>query len=415
MQKLFCILTLAACYLSAGCDPCDSSCDPCDTYDTCCDPCDPCCCEPCDFVPPCPPDTCGYNAPVMIDVKCSWDVYGSITFLYMQAKEENLDYIGTVASSPNTVGPTVGSNFVHSAGKLSFDYEPAFRVGLGFNLGCDDWMFNFEYTRYHADVASGSFNQSVVNGDSTFNQSLVNAESTLLEGSLYWFGTDGGKNQIIKIERNQDASVSCSAKWRLEMDLIDFNLSRQYYVGHCLTFNTHFGLRAGWIDQTFTVDYSLLNTTTPANSENGTSKSDTESWAVGLRAGLDTDWRFCGGFYLFGNGAVSILYTDYDKILTNQTVNDLDAALNLDTQTTYTNTSRELCFLRPQANLGLGLGWSDYFCCNDWFFDFKIGYEMQVFWSQNVLPAVYDLAQDPSRLNGDLYLHGLTISARLDF
>jgi len=66
-------------------------------------------------------------------------------------------------------------------------------------------------------------------------------------------------------------------------------------------------------------------------------------------------------------------------------------------------------------NLGLGLGWSDYFCCNDWFFDFKIGYEMQVFWSQNVLPAVYDLAQDPSRLNGDLYLHGLTISARLDF
>ena len=379
MQKLLTILTLTAGCLFANYD--DDCCNPCDP----CDPCDPCeveCCEPCDFMPPCPPDTCAYNAPVMIDIKCSWDMFLSASFLYMQAKEDNLPF-----AQSNQFDDLI---FTEAVGTLSYDYEPAFRVGLGFNIGCDDWMFNFEYTRYHADVASGSFSKENSAGILPYLGTLD-----------IWF--------LAQEEVTNYTNYTASSKWRLEMDLIDFNLSRKYFVGHCLTFNSHFGIRAGWIDQTYTANY-VINS--PSKSESINSTSNTESWAVGLRGGLDTDWRFCGGFYLFGNGAISILYTDYDKV-------------NIQYNATLANfqdsASTSLCFLRPQTDLAIGLGWSDYFCCNDWFFDFRIGYEMQVFWNQNVLLFGRGQFTEKATLTsyhpagGDLYLHGLVIAARLDF
>lgn len=76
------------------CDPCgcDECCDPCGC-DECCDPCgcDECCCEPCDFVPPCPPEDCAYNAPFIVDVCSCWDIYLTGTFIYWEALENNLD------------------------------------------------------------------------------------------------------------------------------------------------------------------------------------------------------------------------------------------------------------------------------------------------------------------------------------
>jgi hypothetical protein len=138
----------------------------------------------------------------------------------MQAKEDNLPFAQSKQFDDLI--------FTTAVGTLSYDYEPAFRVGLGFNIGCDDWMFNFEYTRYHADVASGSFSK----------------ENSA--GFLPYLGT----LDIWFLAKDEVINYTASSKWRLEMDLIDFNLSRKYYVGHCLTFNSHFGIRAGWIEQT---------------------------------------------------------------------------------------------------------------------------------------------------------------------
>jgi hypothetical protein len=332
----------------------------------------------------------------MIDIKCSWDMVLSASFLYMQAKTENLEYIQTSTTTPNGVNGKDG-NFRY--GSLSFDYEPAFKVGLGFNLGCDDWMFKFQYMRYHADVGSGSLNTTAP-GDG----------STTLRSRFFWaIDNTNDLPADIVFNTNESGTLGASSKWRLELDLIDFDVSRKYYVGRCLTFEPNFGIRAGWIDQKFNVTYTTVNNTTDTSIV-WTSNNTTESWAVGLKTGLDTNWAFCGGFYMFGNSEMSILYTDYDNIFSNQqrtlTTTSTGAVDNI------AFPSRELCYLRPQFNLGIGLGWSDYFCCNDWFFDFKIGYEMHVFWSQNTLHAVNNSFQDPT---GDLYLHGLIVSARLDF
>ena len=178
-------------------------------------------------------------------------------------------------------------------------------------------------------------------------------------------------------------------------------------------FKPHFGLRAGWIDQKYKVTYFSSSPGTPVIDTTYKVTSSTESWAIGGRAGMDTDWKFCGGFFLFGNSSLSILYTDYDEISLNRTHLRQREGFN-DEYGTY-NSERELCYLRPQLDIGLGLGWSDYFCCNDWFFDLRLGYEFHTFWSQNMFPKTNDVSVDPTATGGNLYLHGLVITARLDF
>jgi len=333
------------------CSPC--GCKPCD-----CSPCQECCCEPCDFVPPCPPDTCAYNAPQYIDLKCSWDLFVSVSFVYAQARQENLQF----ADSTKIIAiNTSDTNNESQYSKLNYDFEPAFKVGLGSHFECDGWDLYAEYFRYHADVGSGSFNDEVGDNDS-------------MRICLYTMQSD-----TFPYTNSNTRSVTASAKWKLDLDTFDLNLGRSYYVGQCLIFNPFFGIRGAWIDQTFTVNATVTDTDLDTLS----SSSESCSWGVGARVGINTDWTFTSGFRLLGTSSFDILYTDYDEIKYSQRFETTASAA----PTPFTNYSSKIgrTYLRPHAHVGLGLGWADYFCCNKWFFDFTASYEFHVFWNQNVL------------------------------
>lgn len=406
--KLIAITTIISAPLLGNCarECCDEPCsfDPCNCNPCteCCNSCcaTPCCCEPCDFCPPLPPETCAYNAPMFYDIKCSWDTFVTASFVYAQAKEENLEYVSSVVSDTQVENDPVPdvSNNTDKNGTLSYDYKPGFKVGIGFTFGCDNWNLYTEYFRYHADAGSGNF----------FNS--VSAGSSFMEAFLTQMQIPGSPHI-----RGRIAEVRASTKWRLEMDIVDFNLRRKYYVGKCLTFQTAIGIKAAWIDQQQTTDYDAQYT--PVDTEislTGTSVSSSDSWAVGAKAALDTDWLFCGSFRLFGNAGFAILYTDYNKIKLSYSA-DRQEGTNTPTLINR-NYSTNLCYLRQDANIALGIGWGDYLCCNDWYLDLSASYEFHTYWNQNVLPVA--LSRDELSVlqsNGDLYLHGLVITARLDF
>jgi hypothetical protein len=378
-----------------SCNPCGQDCcgDPCSSCNDCCDPCNtcscsPCCCEPCDFCPPEPPETCAYNAPKFYDLKCCWDMFVTGSFVYAQAKEENLTYAEsrlTDSSGTNTV-------ITDSFSTLSYDFEPAFKVGLGFVVGCDNWDFYAEYFRYHASVGSGSF-------------SAPNDTNEVAVRTCWYLNPFSS----LAVEDGAGA-ISANTSWRLNLDSVDFNLRRRYFVGQCLVFQTAVGLRARWIDQKQDTTYQAVS------ESNGTTtvvvNNSSDSWGIGPRAAIDTEWYFCGAFRFFGNAGMSILYTDYDSIKSNATRDVTD--ISVPSSESY-SSSRDFCFLRPDASIALGLGWGDYWCCNDWFFDLAVSYEFHTLWNQNVLPQLNDCSQDPSSFFGDLYIHGLVITARLDF
>lgn len=392
---------------SCTCDPC--TCDPCScTQSNCCPlgkptdrenltdgcsycQCSPCSCAPSDFIAPCPPENCGYNCPQFLDLKCSWDIgiYGA--FLYFQAKEEGLEV--AAITDLDSVQNTVNTSLVN----MSFDYKPAFRVGLSANFCNDNWVMYAEYLWYH--TTNGQANTSVD----------AETDATLIANS-YW---GGFTNDDFSEFSSTYACTSYDAKssWTLDLDIVDLQLARRYFVGQCLTFMPHVGLRAAWIDQQYNAEYFCLNVI-DNEALDLNSKNSSSSWAIGPKGGIDTNWNFCCGVRFFQNTNLSILYTDYDSIKSSSNGSITTDGGQLEATGSYSNTE---CHLRPEADIALGIGWGDYFCCNSFYFDLAFAYEAHVFWDQNMLPKNGDYSTIPSALRGNLYLHGLSVTARLDF
>jgi hypothetical protein len=84
--------------------------------------------------------------------------------------------------------------------------------------------------------------------------------------------------------------------------------------------------------------------------------------------------------------------------------------LETDTRQSDINT------LRPHLDLEWGLGWGSYLDCHKWHVDISASYGFQIFWNQNMFrnwtltPNLRGYMPD-----GDLFVHGLTATAKLDF
>jgi hypothetical protein len=66
----------------------------------------------------------------------------------------------------------------------------------------------------------------------------------------------------------------------------------------------------------------------------------------------------------------------------------------------------------------MGFGWGRYFDNNNWHFDLSAAYDWQVFFNQNMLHSFsssYEMIAKNTTVNGNLYVQGCTITARLDF
>lgn len=379
MKKLFLFFIPLMCLSSAfaDCDTCCESTCVCEPCDTCCF--SPCCCEPCNFVPPCPPNEAAYNAPYIIDVCSCFDVYLTGSFLYWKAYEENIE----IGMTDNTTGysvPILDGNIVG----MNFEYKSAFKVGLGFFFGCDNWDFFVEYTRYHPSISGSATSPNGVDGR-LFS---------------YWIHPD-----------TDYVSLNGSASWDLGMDNVDFLLRREFWVGKSLTFRPQVGLRASWIDQSYNVTYTSIYNDGYVIDDSTTVKQSADFSGAGFVAGLDTSWMFCGNFRLFGNFLTSIVYADYD--ISGSQYATVGGSEDIDQRVIFSYSPE---FLRSNMELSMGLGWGDYFFCNDWYFDLAVGYNFNVYWNYNAFRRfVDDVNSGVTYSFGDMYIHGLNITAKLHF
>lgn len=357
--------------------------------DRCCPRPKPCCPEP----KPCCPTVCpiqlipAYNHPARIDVRCPWDVDVFASFIYWQAIEENLE-LGIVNTTP------LASFFAGAAGlqgsvvEMDFKYKPGFKVGAGFGFDYDDWDVQAQYTWFRSHTHTST--EATVGG------------ANILE---MW----GHPVEVLGNGYN-----FASGHWKLRMDLVDLNLGRWYYVGKMLTFRPYFGGRAAWIRQSYAANFvneglgGVGGFTT-----NQSINQKSTSWAVGTEAGLDTNWIMGQGFRLYGNGMMDILFTRYNKASFAEAISGVGFAVGYSDNI----SERKVNTLRTHLDLELGLGWGTYIDCNNWYLDFSAGYGFQVFFDQNMFRHFEDdfsfgASRNP---NGNLYIHGLTATVRLDF
>lgn len=312
-----------------------------------------------------------YNASSRIDVRGCWNLYATGKYLFWQPQEENLE-LG-ILNETNTYSLSIDGRVID----MHFLYKSGLQAGLGIYFDRDNWDTYFEYT-----WLTGSHHCSAT----------APANGRIIP---FW-GHPGNASGMIS---------SAKGRWNLEINAIDGQLARSYYVGTKLTFRPFLALRALWLNQKYTaVYYQPLDL--PYHVRNSS-----RSWGIGPEVGITSHWLLGWGVRVIGSAEADILFTRYNLHVTEEDSLDPSRDFVVDLH------QRQLKYLRPHTCLDLGLGWGTYFNNHNYHFDMNATYGFQVFWSQNMFRNfVDDSAQGKSSLpNGDLYVQGLTGELRFDF
>ena len=202
---------------------------------------------------------------------------------------------------------------------------------------------------------------------------------------------------------------SLNSSWHLKLDIFDATLSRPYYQGRKLTVTPFGGMRGALIRQNLRIDSMLLYGA--GSSSNAVSHNHSHCWSVGPRAGLQAHWLLSWGLRLEGDLAGSALYTQYTTVAMRSDATPSNPTVG-DASVRYKNYGT----IRPMTEMNLGMGWGSYFDRQNYCFDLLATYDFNVMWNQNMIRALQNTENTLSSSNApDLYIQGLTLTARLDF
>lgn len=291
-------------------------------------------------------------------------------YIYWTAKEDNLEY----ASTGYTNNPAFSVSSGQSKSPKSH-YETGFKAGFGFNFGHDSWDSLLNYTWFQ----------------SNHNKSSIEAD--------YDDGLTPSFIPYITLELS-DFFNSAHSNWGFHFNNIDWELGRNCYISKYLSLRPFVGLKGSWQKQTFNNQYQG-EVSDKAFTYHNNNKSS--FWGVGIRSGLNTSWHLSESWSLFGDLALSALWSSFDIHRNDSYEISHDMAYPVK-EKGNTNT------LSPVLELGLGVRKDVWFFQDHLHVSVQAGWEEQVWWNQNRLSLDLGLAR-----GGNLYLQGLTARIRFDF
>ncbi len=315
-------------------------------------------------------------------VSNGWNIFLTGDFLYWRANVHGIPY---VLKAP--VHDT--STMYPKGGQLEnprFDWNYGFRIGAGWNTCHDDWDLILDWTRIHLSADGHTKATSTKFLFPTFSDSII-APLPINSAKEYW---------------------------HLHLNLVDLELGRECFLGKAFTLRPHIGLRTAWIDQKFDFEYDGQFGISASSFNDVTYHID--FWGLGLRGGLDSQWKLRWGFSIFGDFALSLLYGNFSI----DRRNDLSAIFL--SAPFFINDSNYESFqlARAIADLAMGLRWDYMFLKDRYHICLQAGWEEHIFWGQNQLYNFVDTSalSGHGRIttsNNDLTMQGFTFSARLDF
>jgi hypothetical protein len=179
-----------------------------------------------------------------------------------------------------------------------------------------------------------------------------------------------------------------------------------------MTLRPHFGLKSAWLTQSFSTNYNFnptFNATTEPTTDGFYSQSvhqSQRSWGLGIRAGLDPVWHFTRCWGMYGNLALSAMYTYYKDRLNDTLYNQ---AGTVATQVQRVTASHHT--VTPVLEMGLGLTYMTWFYDESYMFDIRAGWEEQVWFGNN---QFLNTDQTHSS-NGNLSFQGFTLKFGFHF
>ena len=312
----------------------------------------------------------GYNRDASIDICDSdIDIFASASYIYWRGSEQNLESTQNKATNPT---PNDRNEII----KMNFEFKSGFQVALGFNFNYDNWSLGADYTRIN---------------DSTSMDFQAYSGQYLLP---YWFYS--GVQTI-----NRSLST-----WKYKYDMFNLALTKSYFISKSLTFTPSIALKGGFIDQRTHITYFLNDLTTFRTNV------FSDSYLIGPRIKINTDWLMRYNFKIVGNAGVALLYQKFTTL-----DGDLHDAGGI---ATYVRDSNPRT-INPNAELQVGLGWDRYFAQDKYHISILALYEVQYYWNQNMLRNLISKSFTTNgnvigaQISGDLVFDGLTATLKLDF
>lgn len=300
-------------------------------------------------------------------------------FIYWRSSADNYAYaisgysiVGTDGKTP--IDPT-------SKGKVSypdFSFQPGFKVGAGLKFAHDGWDLYANYT-------------------------WLNPEKM----SSYTTDSNGHMAGIRDSYFGDPSLSSASNSFKQTFNVVDLELGRNFFLSKYMTLRPSFGLKSAWINQNIHYYGTVFNNATNGlNDSNGWLTSGQinlleqsiklDSWGIGIRGGISPVWYFLKGFGLYGNLAVSGMWTCYKNHYETSYFGTISGtSANFDDS--YHNVT-------PVIELGLGLTYMTTFCNDSYGFSLSGGWEEQMW-----------IGFNDQFTSGNMVLQGLTIKAGFEF
>lgn len=353
------------------------------------------------------PTECYCFLPSFSQLQCDCGIISNLDFLYLFAKENGLSYATRVSGLPRIIGaggrPIADKEFYFDA-----DWDPGFRVGLGYHSECSGWDATINWTYYHnKNKESESVPPNLSPGlPSEINQQI-----------LVNFWQEGGLVSTVLFSE-------VSTQWRLNYNVIDVTLANKFWVNRCFVMQPYCSLRGGWTKITFDMT-GIRNEQEPplppVEVVTDITTLTNRYWGLGFVAGTELNWRWCWGFGLFANADISLLYGKFEA----DNVNRFDRSVGLPAITSGYDVSDEFFGMQPILDLVAGIRWEDYWCCCRYYFALDIGWEYHD-WINHVRRQIFHRFETQFDSNifdvpildetvYDLVLSGLVIRARFDF
>ena len=297
----------------------------------------------------------------------------SADFIWWKTTIDGLEY---VASGVHNGNISVGAKTSVSGGEIksaSFDYQPGFKIGLGFLFDHDGWDIRAEYTWLNPNTQSNSV-------------SLVRDEGLV---SSYGIVESAGAFGSFDLTNGSSAFTH-------HFNVVDLMLGRDFFVSKWLSLKPQLGAKVSWTKDEYDLHYTAYYP--------GLSSTDfaldfkQKMLGAGIRAGMGSFWRISEHFGLYGNLMFSGLWS-YFKSSESQEQGSLTTCKNKENMQKIVNI----------VEYGIGLGYATWFCQDACQFSIKAGWEQQIWLGYNNLIDVNYVT------TGNLNMQGLTTEVGFAF
>lgn len=315
-----------------------------------------------------------YNPSNQVQVNKEKRLIFSADFLYWIAQENGL-LLAQGGTEPGTSERTESYDYIGDLYKVKPDWQPGFRLCLGYKMPHDKWDSFLNWTFYQTSK------------NNTANNSLMTA---------VWGHSHDLGNKV----------NAAQGKWSMHFNTIDLLLGRDLLTGKYLSLKPCIGIKGSLIPQNLKIDYTFPSTPTT----NANMKVKSNFYGAGPTINLNTLFSFNENFGIYGQGALALLYGKFDSgvYLVNQT--ETASSIIVDSKNKFTNSI-------GAAQLLMGLTYSSYISNKSYFLRLKLGWEQNIFYGINKMFHYLHSIQDSKayQKNGNLTLQGLTCNISLDF